>query len=68
MEIESSYSMLSINLVFSRSLLGSVTCKSGPKKSQNCRAIQNHDQGLKTGKFSKSSVSIVEYNRLKKHS
>ena len=29
------------------------------KKSQNCKVIQNHDQGLETGKVSKSNVDIV---------
>ena len=59
MEIESSYFILSINLLFSKSLLGSVTCKNFPKKSQNCRVLENHAQGLKTGKVWKSNVGTV---------
>ena len=36
-------------LIFSKVSLGSVTCKNCAKKSQNCRLIQNHDEGLKEG-------------------
>ena len=36
-------------IIFYKSLLGSVACKNCAKKSQNCRVIQNHDEGLKKG-------------------
>ena len=36
-------------IIFYKSLLGSVACKNCAKKSQNCRVIQNHDEGLKEG-------------------
>ena len=49
LKIRSSYFIQTINLFFLKSLLGSVTCKNCAKKSQNCRVIQNHDEGLKKG-------------------
>ena len=49
LKIQSSYFIQTINLFFPKSLLGSVTCKNCAKKSQNCRVIQNHDDGLKEG-------------------
>ena len=49
LKIQSSYFIQTINLFFPKSLLGSVTCKNCAKKSQNCRLIQNHDEGLKEG-------------------
>ena len=36
-------------LVSYNSLFGSVTCKNCVKKSQNCRVIQIHDEGLMEG-------------------
>ena len=58
MKIQSSYFIQTINLFFPKSLLGSVTCKNYAKKSQNCRVIQNHDDGLKVCKSSDCIVGL----------
>ena len=48
LKIQSSYFIQTINLIFPKYLLGSVTCKNCAKKTENCRVIQNHDEGLKS--------------------
>ena len=48
-------------LIFPKSLLGSVTCKNCLNKLQSCRVIQNYDQGFKTRLDRENTVKGIAY-------